>query len=38
LSLDHCDGIFASALPQLPSFAPKGGLSQHSRDNERTRA
>ena len=38
LSLGHCDGIFASALPQLPSFAPKGGLSQPGRDNERTNA
>jgi DNA polymerase-3 subunit epsilon len=37
LSLDHCDGIFVSALPQLPSFAPKGGLSQLGRDNERAR-
>ncbi|CAM8633154.1 DNA polymerase III epsilon subunit, exonuclease domain [Acidimicrobiia bacterium] len=38
LSLDHCDGIFVSALPQLPSFAPKGGLTQLGRDNERARA
>jgi hypothetical protein len=38
LSLGHCDGIFASVLPQLPSFAPKGGLSQPGRDNERTNA
>ena len=36
LSLEHCDGVFASALPQLPSFAPKGGLSPLGRNDQRS--
>jgi DNA polymerase-3 subunit epsilon len=36
LSLEHCDGVFASALPRLPSFAPKGGLSPLGRNDQRS--
>ncbi len=27
LTLDHCDGVLASALPALPSFSPRKGLA-----------
>ena len=27
LTLDHCDGVLASALPALPSFSPRKGIA-----------
>jgi DNA polymerase-3 subunit epsilon len=27
VTLEHCDGMLASALPAVPSFAPRGGLT-----------
>jgi hypothetical protein len=27
VTLEHCDGLLVSALPALPSFTPKGGLT-----------
>jgi DNA polymerase-3 subunit epsilon len=27
VTLEHCEGLLASTLPALPSFAPRGGLS-----------
>jgi hypothetical protein len=26
VTLEHCEGLLASALPAVPSFAPRGGL------------
>ena len=26
LTIEHCDGVLASTLPALPSFAPRGGV------------
>ena len=32
LTLDHCDGVLTSALPALPSFAPRKGLAVDDSD------
>ena len=34
ITIEHCDGLLASALPALPSFSPRGGARARARDRE----